>query len=69
MVEALTNSIGASASQVLSVAIAHEIGHLLLPEPAHADEGIMRAPWDGDALDGLLFTASEGELIRQRLNP
>ena len=60
---------GKAESAVLALVIAHEIGHLLLPEPAHADEGIMRAPWDGDALDGLLFTASEGELIRQRLNP
>jgi hypothetical protein len=59
---------GQAESAVLALVIAHEIGHLLLPEPAHADAGIMRAPWDGDALDGLLFTASEGELIRQRLN-
>jgi hypothetical protein len=65
----LARARGKAESAVLALVIAHEIGHLLLPEPAHADAGIMRAPWDGDALDGLLFTASEGELIRQRLNP
>ena len=60
---------GKAESAVLALVIAHEIGHLLLPEPAHADAGIMRTPWDGDALDGLMFTAREGELIRQRLTP
>src|SRR5262245_8365221 len=33
---------------ILGLAIAHEIGHLLLPSPAHSPIGIMRASWDGD---------------------
>src|SRR5262245_49722945 len=37
-------------SQVLAYAIAHEIGHVLLPPPAHAVQGIMRADWTGDDL-------------------
>ena len=33
---------------VLAYAVAHELGHLLLPAPAHADAGVMRPHWDGD---------------------
>jgi hypothetical protein len=56
-------------SVVLALVIAHEIGHVLLPDLSHADAGIMRTPWEGDRLNELLFTARQGELIRQRLNP
>jgi hypothetical protein len=35
---------------VLAYAMVHEIGHLLLPPPAHSSSGIMRAAWDGDDL-------------------
>jgi hypothetical protein len=35
---------------VMGYAIAHELGHLSLPYPAHAERGIMRAEWDGDDL-------------------
>jgi DNA-binding PadR family transcriptional regulator len=49
-------------STILALVIAHEIGHVLLPAPAHANVGIMQAPWDRHALDqadehGLLFMA------------
>jgi DNA-binding PadR family transcriptional regulator len=59
-------------SGILALVLAHEIGHVLLPSPAHADAGIMQAPWDRQSLDraadrGLLFTASQGELMRKRL--
>jgi hypothetical protein len=37
-------------ARLLAYAMAHEIGHLLLPDPAHANVGIMRAGWDGDDL-------------------
>jgi len=33
----------ASISQVLACAIAHEIGHLLMPEAGHSPAGLMRA--------------------------
>ena len=32
-------------SDVLATALAHEIGHLLLPPNAHTANGIMRASW------------------------
>ena len=62
-----------AAASVLALVVAHEIGHVLLPAPAHSGAGIMQAPWDRHALDqaddhALLFTARQGELIRQRLN-
>jgi hypothetical protein len=59
-------------AQVLGYAIAHEIGHLLLPSPAHASTGIMRAEWNGDDLrhmagGALTFTPTQVELIRAKL--
>jgi hypothetical protein len=60
-------------SSILALVVAHEIGHLLLPPPAHSTTGIMQAPWDRQALDraddhALLFTARQGELMRERLD-
>jgi hypothetical protein len=57
---------------VLALVIAHEIGHVLLPAPAHSEVGIMQASLDQlvmDQADGhrLVFTAQQGKLIRQRL--
>lgn len=56
---------------VLAHAMAHEIGHLLLPH-GHSDSGLMRADWDADDLRAasqgeLNFTAVEAESIRARL--
>jgi hypothetical protein len=56
---------------VLAHAMAHEIGHLLLPY-GHAATGLMRAEWDAKdlrlAVHGRLnFTTQEAELIRARL--
>ena len=56
---------------VLAHAMAHEVGHLLLPH-GHSATGLMRAGWDGQdlrlALRGqLTFTAEQAELIRGRL--
>jgi len=56
---------------VLAHAMAHEIGHLLLPY-GHSATGLMRAKWDEKdlrlAVHGQLnFTAEEAELIRTRL--
>ena len=57
------------ASLVLASAIAHEIGHLLLPGRVHATTGLMRACWDdGDfqraARGTLRFSPAEGAEIR-----
>ena len=56
---------------VLAHAMAHEIGHLLLPY-GHSATGLMRADWDEKdlhrAVHGQLnFTGQEAELIRSRL--
>ena len=56
---------------VLAHAMAHEIGHLLLPY-GHSATGLMRADWDGQDLrlavrGRLIFTAEQAALIRTRL--
>jgi hypothetical protein len=59
-------------AQVLGYAIAHEMGHVLLPRPAHTAAGIMRAEWNGDDLrhiasDGLRFTPTQATQMRSKL--
>ena len=61
------------ASSVLALVIAHEIGHALLPAPAHTSVGIMQSEWDQETMDQadhheLRFTTQQGALIRERLN-
>jgi hypothetical protein len=58
-------------AHVLAMAIAHEVGHLLLPA-GHSNAGVMRADWDVQdfalAVRGmLLFNAQQGELMRAQL--
>ncbi len=62
-----------SAVDLLAITIAHEIGHLLLPHPAHATSGVMRADWEGDDLrhavhEELRFTAVQAQHIRLKLS-
>ena len=62
-----------SAASVLALVIAHEIGHALLPAPAHSSVGIMQAEWDQQTMDQaddheFRFTTQQGALIRDRLN-
>jgi hypothetical protein len=45
-IEAACISYRANRSGILAAAIAHELGHLLLPPHAHAPTGIMRADWN-----------------------
>ena len=47
-----------STSLVLACAIAHEVGHLLLPLRAHAPAGLMRACWSRDEFQ----RAEQGQL-------
>jgi len=59
-------------SGIVALVLAHEIGHVLLPAPAHTDIGLMQVPWDERALEQfadrtLLFTARQGALMRTRL--
>jgi hypothetical protein len=41
---------GADAEELAGLAIAHEVGHLLLGTNAHAPRGLMRARWTADEL-------------------
>ena len=59
-------------AQVLGYAIAHEMGHVLLPRPAHAANGIMRAEWNGDDLrhiasGALRFTPAQATQMKSTL--
>jgi len=58
-----------SESQILGIAIAHELGHLLLNLQGHSARGIMRGEWGlfdlRNAADGmLLFTPQQAEVLR-----
>ena len=58
-----------NVSDMLGYAIAHEIGHLLLPAGSHSPAGVMRARWRAKDFElistgTLLFTSQQGERIR-----
>ena len=64
---------GQPVGKVLGIALAHEIGHVLLPPPSHSASGIMRPSWEGDALRHAIsgdigFTDHQAALMRDRLN-
>jgi hypothetical protein len=46
--------------------IAHEVGHLLLGENSHADQGLMRPNWNPRESGLQTFTASQVQSIRHR---
>jgi hypothetical protein len=57
---------------ILAYAIAHEMGHVLLPAPAHTPTGLMKAEWSDDdirhlASDPQLFTVGQTALIRSAI--
>jgi hypothetical protein len=56
---------------VLGCAIAHELGHLLLPVNSHAPDGIMRAQWDPKLISRaggfLSFAPNQSRLLRLRV--
>jgi hypothetical protein len=56
---------------VLGCAIAHELGHLLLPVNSHVPEGIMRAQWDPKLISRaggfLSFAPDQARLLRLRI--
>jgi hypothetical protein len=71
-VESLSEFFLANVGQVLGHAIAHEIGHLLLPYRSHSRAGLMCATWVSKdfqdlARGWLLFTREQGELMRTRV--
>lgn len=61
-----------STGLVLAYAIAHELGHLLLPLAAHTPTGLMRACWSRDDFNRaeqgqLRFLPADAERIRSGL--
>jgi len=50
----------------LGVVIAHELGHILLPDAGHAENGLMRATLTPEATP--MFTAREAQALRARLH-
>ena len=59
-------------TEILGMVMAHEIGHLMLPDGSHSDSGLMRADWKLKELHRPLlpafeFTIPEGETIRRHL--
>jgi hypothetical protein len=57
---------------ILGVAMAHEIGHLLLQSGEHSSEGIMRRNWSSTdfqsaAQSGLHFTAEQSRRMRDEV--
>lgn len=71
-VEPLARKHQMSDASLLGVAIAHEIGHLLLPYGSHSSSGLMQGEWnDREFLLArarlLRFTAQQAKLIRAHL--
>jgi len=63
---------GLPLGRVLGIAIAHEIGHVMLPPPSHSPAGIMQPSWEGDDLrhaagGDVAFTDRQGAMMRERL--
>ena len=52
-VESVARGAGIDARRVLGLAIAHEIGHVLLNSNTHAPSGLMRADWSRKELQRL----------------
>jgi hypothetical protein len=62
---------GVSVWDMLGLALAHEIGHVLLPPSAHSVFGVMKGDWNGDdiraaVLGELRFTDAQGSLMREK---
>ena len=51
----------------LALVLAHEIGHLLLPEYSHAPSGLMRAHWEGRVDNIPSFIPAQATTIRMML--
>ena len=49
---------GVSLALLLSCALAHELGHVLMPDRGHSSDGLMRACWNGDDF----HNANQGQL-------
>jgi hypothetical protein len=71
-VERASQTFAASLYNVLAIAVAHELGHTLIPKGSHATRGLMEALWNGahfrSASAGLLhFSAETAARIQREL--
>ena len=71
-VQVESNRYAASTILVLACTLAHELGHVLLPDRGHAPDGLMRANWGRDDLlragqGQLRFLPTEAARIRAQL--
>lgn len=69
-VKVLSGATNSSEGEVLGLAIAHEIGHLLLERDGHTLRGLMRASWGTKDLQeaaALGFTPRQAKLLRTAL--
>ena len=68
----LGQAFGLEVSQLLGHIMAHEMGHLLLPDGSHAVAGLMKGDWDTQqallaSMSSLTFESAQAALIRARL--
>jgi hypothetical protein len=64
---ALARHLGVDPADALGVVIAHELGHLLLPDAGHSATGLMQSGYSLGNSSARRFTPAEGDAIRQRL--
>ena len=57
-VEAIANTHASAVSVVFACTLAHELGHVLMPERAHSPQGLMRATLNREELQ----QAEQGQL-------
>jgi hypothetical protein len=53
--------------QIFALTLAHEVGHMLLPEYSHSHSGLMRATWKGRIVGLPDFLPSQAAAIRRLL--
>lgn len=71
-VQAISDKYRSAVSMVFACTLAHELGHVLMPDRAHSLEGLMRATWSREELQRadqgqLHFMPDEAARIRGRL--
>lgn len=69
-IQHLSATTSAGAEDLLGLAVAHEIGHLLFGSHQHANQGIMRAPWrlrdlEAKVWDEFQFTKEQRKRLRK----
>src|SRR4051794_27366179 len=63
----LARHLGIDPADTLGVIIAHELGHLLLPNAGHSAAGLMQSSYSLGNSSARRFTPAEADAIRERL--